>query len=191
MNIKRLAVYCGSAAGCDPRFAEAARAMGEAIVERDLELVYGGGRLGLMGIIADTVINAGGIAYGVIPRALVDKEVAHTGLTDLYTVTTMHERKAKMTELCDAFVCLPGGIGTLDELYEAWTWNALGYHAQPFALLNVADFWTPFVTFMEHVSETGFLSKRRLKQMIVASTADEAINLLDEAAAGATQGMVW
>jgi uncharacterized protein (TIGR00730 family) len=191
MNIKRLAVYCGSAAGCDSRFAEAARAMGEAIVERDLELVYGGGRLGLMGIIADTVINAGGIAYGVIPRALVDKEVAHTGLTDLYTVTTMHERKAKMTELCDAFVCLPGGIGTLDELYEAWTWNALGYHAQPFALLNVADFWTPFVTFMEHVSETGFLSKRRLKQMIVASTADEAINLLDEAAAGATQGMVW
>jgi uncharacterized protein (TIGR00730 family) len=191
MNIKRLAVYCGSAAGSDPRFAEAARAMGEAIVERDLELVYGGGRLGLMGIIADTVINAGGIAYGVIPRALVDKEVAHTGLTDLYTVTTMHERKAKMTELCDAFVCLPGGIGTLDELYEAWTWNALGYHAQPFALLNVADFWTPFVTFMEHVSDTGFLSKRRLEQMIVASTADEAINLLDEAAACATQGMVW
>ena len=120
-----------------------------------------------------------------------DKEVAHTGLTDPYTVTTMHERKAKMTELCDAFVCLPGGIGTLDELYEAWTWNALGYHAQPFALLNVADFWTPFVTFMEHVSETGFLSKRRLKQMIVATTPDEAINLLDEAAAGATQGMVW
>ena len=191
MNIKRLAVYCGSAAGSDPRFAEAARAMGEAIVERDLELVYGGGRLGLMGIIADTVINAGGIAYGVIPRALVDKEVAHTGLTDLYTVTTMHERKAKMTELCDAFVCLPGGIGTLDELYEAWTWNALGYHAQPFALLNVADFWTPFVTFMKHVSDTGFLSKRRLEQMIVASTADEAINLLDEAAACATQGMVW
>ena len=191
MNIKRLAVYCGSAAGSDPRFADAARAMGEAIVERGLELVYGGGRLGLMGIVADTVINAGGIAYGVIPRALVDKEVAHTGLTDLYTVTTMHERKAKMTELCDAFVCLPGGIGTLDEMFEAWTWNALGYHAQPFALLNVADFWTPFVEFMEHVSKSGFLSKRRLKQMIVAGTPDEVINLLDEAAAGATQGMVW
>ena len=191
MNIKRLAVYCGSAAGSDPRFADAARAMGEAIVERGLELIYGGGRLGLMGIVADTVINAGGTAYGVIPRALVDKEVAHTGLTDLYTVTTMHERKAKMTELCDAFVCLPGGIGTLDEMFEAWTWNALGYHAQPFALLNVADFWTPFVGFMEHVSETGFLSKRRLKQLIVADTPDEVINLLDEAAAGATQGMVW
>jgi uncharacterized protein (TIGR00730 family) len=191
MNIKRLAVYCGSAAGSDPRYADAARAMGEAIVERDLELIYGGGRLGLMGIIADTVINAGGTAYGVIPRALVDKEVAHTGLTDLYTVTTMHERKAKMTELCDAFVCLPGGIGTLDEMFEAWTWNALGYHAKPFALLNVAEFWTPFVGFMQHVSDTGFLSKRRLKQLIVGDTPDHVINLLDEAAAGATQGMVW
>jgi uncharacterized protein (TIGR00730 family) len=191
MNIKRLAVYCGSAAGSDPRFADAARAMGTAIVERDLELIYGGGRLGLMGVIADTVIKAGGTAYGVIPRALVDKEVAHTGLTDLYTVTTMHERKAKMTGLCDAFVCLPGGIGTLDEMFEAWTWNALGYHAKPFALLNVAEFWTPFVGFMEHVSDTGFLSKRRLKQLIVGDTPDEVINLLDEAAAGATQGMVW
>ena len=191
MNIKRLAVYCGSATGSDPRFEEAARAMGEAIVERGLELIYGGGRLGLMGIVADTVINAGGIAYGVIPRALVDKEVAHTGLTDLFTVTTMHERKAKMTDLCDAFVCLPGGIGTLDEMFEAWTWNALGYHAKPFALLNVADFWTPFVEFMEHVSDSGFLSRARLKQLIVADTPGEVINLLDEAAASATQGMVW
>lgn len=191
MNIKRLAVYCGSATGTDPMFADAARDLGQTMVDRGLELVYGGGRLGLMGIIADTVIEAGGTAYGVIPRALVDKEVAHTGLTDLYTVTTMHERKAMMTELCDAFVCLPGGIGTLDEMFEAWTWNALGYHAQPFALLNVAGFWTPFVEFMTHVSESGFLSKRRLKQMIVADTADEAINMLDEAAARATQGMVW
>ena len=191
MTIKRLAVYCGSATGADPLFADAARELGRVMVERELELVYGGGRLGLMGIIADTVIEAGGVAYGVIPRALVDKEVAHTGLTDLYTVTTMHERKAKMTELCDAFVCLPGGIGTLDEMFEAWTWNALGYHAQPFALLNVAGFWTPFVEFMTHVSDSGFLSKPRLQQMIVADTPDEAINLLDEAASGATQGMVW
>ena len=190
-TIKRIAVYCGSAEGADPMFAEAARELGRVMVERELELVYGGGRLGLMGIIADTVIAGGGTAYGVIPRALVDKEVAHTGLTDLYTVTTMHERKAKMTELCDAFLCLPGGIGTLDEMFEAWTWNALGYHAQPFALLNVAGFWTPFVEFMEHVSESGFLSRPRLEQMIVADTPGDAINLLDEAAARATQGMVW
>lgn len=191
MTIKRLAVYCGSATGSDPRFEQAARELGQAMVRRGLELVYGGGRLGLMGIIADTVLAEGGKAYGVIPRALVDKEVAHTGLTDLYTVTTMHERKAMMTDLCDAFLCLPGGIGTLDEMFEAWTWNALGYHAQPFALLNVADFWAPFVEFMEHVSASGFLSSTRLKQMIVADSPDEAINLLDEAAAIATQGMVW
>lgn len=191
MNIQRLAVYCGSAAGSDPRFAEAARDLGRTMVERGLDLVYGGGRLGLMGIIADTVIEAGGRTYGVIPRALVDREVAHTGLTELHEVTTMHERKARMTELCDAFVCLPGGIGTLDEMFEAWTWNALGYHAKPFALLNVAGFWTPFTEFMDHVSESGFLSKRRLRQLIVADSPDAVINLLDEAASAATQGMVW
>ncbi len=191
MNIQRLAVYCGSAPGTDPAFAEAARDLGRTMVERGLDLVYGGGRLGLMGIIADTVIAAGGKTFGVIPRALVDKEVAHTGLTELVEVTTMHERKAKMTELCDAFVCLPGGIGTLDEMFEAWTWNALGYHAKPFALLNVSGFWTPFLEFMEHVSDSGFLSRPRLGQLLVGESPDEVINLLDEAAAGATQGIVW
>ena len=191
MNVRRLAVYCGSAAGSDPRFEEAARELGRTMAERGVDLVYGGGRLGLMGIIADTVIAYGGRTYGVIPRALVDQEVAHTGLTELHEVTTMHERKAKMTELCDAFVCLPGGIGTLDEMFEAWTWNALGYHAKPFALLNIADFWTPFVGFMAHVSASGFLSEKRLRQLLVADTPDAVINLLDEAAAGATQGIVW
>jgi uncharacterized protein (TIGR00730 family) len=191
VNVRRLAVYCGSAAGSDPRFEEAARELGRAMAERGIDLVYGGGRLGLMGIIADTVIAFGGRTYGVIPRALVDQEVAHTGLTELHEVTTMHERKAKMTELCDAFVCLPGGIGTLDEMFEAWTWNALGYHAKPFALLNIAGFWTPFVGFMEHVSASGFLSKTRLQQLLVGDTPDEVMNLLDEAAAGATQGIVW
>ena len=191
MTVKRLAVYCGAAGGSDPRFEEAARLLGRTMAERQIDLIYGGGRLGLMGIIADTVIAYGGRTYGVIPRALVDQEVAHTGLTELHEVTTMHERKAKMTELCDAFVCLPGGIGTLDEMFEAWTWNALGYHAKPFALLNVADFWTPFIGFMEHVSRSGFLSPTRLKQMLVGDTPDEVINVLDEAAAGATQGIVW
>jgi len=191
VTIKRLAVYCGSAGGGDPRFEEAARELGRTMAERGLELVYGGGRLGLMGIVADTVIAYGGRTYGVIPRALVDKEVAHSGLTELITVTTMHERKARMTELCDAFVCLPGGIGTLDEMFEAWTWNALGYHCQPFALLNVAGFWTPFIEFMGHVSRSGFLSQKRLDQLIVGETPEQVINLLDEAAARATQGIVW
>jgi uncharacterized protein (TIGR00730 family) len=191
VTIKRLAVYCGSAGGSDPRFEEAARELGRIMAERGLELVYGGGRLGLMGIVADTVIAYGGKTYGVIPRALVDKEVAHSGLTELITVTTMHERKARMTELCDAFVCLPGGIGTLDEMFEAWTWNALGYHCQPFALLNVAGFWTPFIEFMGHVSRSGFLSQRRLDQLLIGDTPEQVINLLDEAAARATQGIVW
>jgi len=191
VTIKRLAVYCGSAGGGDPRFEEAARELGRTMAERGLELVYGGGRLGLMGIVADTVIAYGGRTYGVIPRALVDKEVAHSGLTELITVTTMHERKARMTELCDAFVCLPGGIGTLDEMFEAWTWNALGYHCQPFALLNVAGFWTPFIEFMGHVSRSGFLSQKRLDQLIIGETPEQVINLLDEAAARATQGIVW
>ncbi len=191
MTIKRLAVYCGSAGGGDPRFEEAARELGRTMAERGLDLVYGGGRLGLMGIVADTVIARGGRAFGVIPRALVDKEVAHRGLTELFEVTTMHERKAKMTELCDAFVCLPGGIGTLDEMFEAWTWNALGYHCQPFALLNTAGFWTPFVEFMGHVSRSGFLSQRRLDQLLIGDTPEQVINLLDEAAARATQGIVW
>jgi uncharacterized protein (TIGR00730 family) len=191
VTIKRLAVYCGSAGGGDPRFEEAARELGRTMAERGLDLVYGGGRLGLMGIVADTVIARGGRAFGVIPRALVDKEVAHRGLTELFEVTTMHERKAKMTELCDAFVCLPGGIGTLDEMFEAWTWNALGYHCQPFALLNTAGFWTPFVEFMGHVSRSGFLSQRRLDQLLIGDTPEQVINLLDEAAARATQGIVW
>jgi len=191
VTIKRLAVYCGSAGGSDLRFEEAARELGRIMAERGLELVYGGGRLGLMGIVADTVIAYGGKTYGVIPRALVDKEVAHSGLTELITVTTMHERKARMTELCDAFVCLPGGIGTLDEMFEAWTWNALGYHCQPFALLNVAGFWTPFIEFMGHVSRSGFLSQRRLDQLLIGDTPEQVINLLDEAAARATQGIVW
>jgi uncharacterized protein (TIGR00730 family) len=129
--------------------------------------------------------------YGVIPAALVDLEVAHTGVTELFTVETMHERKAKMTELADAFLALPGGIGTLDELFEAWSWNALGYHAKPFCLLNVDGFWDGLIDFIDHAHASGFMSERRRRQLLVASTPDEAINLLDEAAAAATQGMVW
>ena len=138
--VKRLAVYCGSSMGADPAFAATATALGEEMARRGIGLVYGGGRLGLMGVVADAVMGAGGEAYGVIPQALVDLEVAHTGLTELHIVGSMHERKAMMTELTDAFVAIPGGIGTLDELFEAWSWNALGYHAKPFALLNVSRF---------------------------------------------------
>jgi len=190
-NVKRLAVYCGSASGNNEVFADCAHTTAEAMVGCGVDLVYGGGRLGLMGLIADSVLDLGGRVYGVIPQALVDIEVAHTKITELHTVATMHERKAKMTDLADAFLGLPGGIGTLDELFEAWSWNALGYHAKPFCLLNVEGFWDGLITFIDHATESGFLSAQRREQLLVANTPDEALELLDEAAAAATQGMVW
>ena len=190
-HVTRLAVYCGSAPGSKGVFADAARATAEAMVRRDVDLVYGGGRLGLMGLIADRVLDLGGHVYGAIPTALVDLEVAHEGLTELHRVDTMHERKAKMTDLADAFLALPGGIGTLDELFEAWSWNALGYHAKPFCLLNVEGFWDGLIEFIDHATQSGFLSQQRRSQLLVAQTPDEALELLDEAAAAATQGMVW
>ena len=191
MTIKRLAVYCGSAPGADPAFADAARELSLLMIERKIDLVYGGGKLGLMGIVADTVLDNGGCAYGVIPQALVDHEVAHHGCTELHTVANMHERKAKMTELADAFVCLPGGIGTLDEMFEAWTWNALGYHAQPFCLLNVHGFWDGLAGFMDHVVDSGFLSEARRLQLLKADTPAQALDLLDEAVKSAAQGVTW
>jgi uncharacterized protein (TIGR00730 family) len=189
--LRRVAIYCGASPGNDPIFAEAAVALVREMAARGIDLVYGGGKLGLMGLVADTMLEAGGKVFGVIPAALVDKEVAHLGLTELHQVDGMHERKAKMTELTDAFVCLPGGIGTLDELFEAWTWNALGYHAKPFCLLNVAGFWNGLDAFMDHVAASGFLSAPRRAQLMLAESPAEAIDRLDEAAANATQGMVW
>jgi uncharacterized protein (TIGR00730 family) len=191
IHVKRLAVYCGSASGTRPCFCDAARATAEAMVRNEIDLVYGGGRLGLMGVIADSVLERGGHVFGVIPQALVDIEVAHAGVTELHTVQTMHERKAQMTELADAFLALPGGIGTLDEFFEAWSWNALGYHKKPFCLLNVDGFWDGLIDFIDHAHRNGFLSKTRRRQMLVADTPDEALKLLDEAAAAATQGMIW
>ena len=191
MTINRIAVYCGSAPGVDRGFADAARDLARTMAARGIDLVYGGGRLGLMGVIADEMLAAGGKVYGVIPDALVAHEVAHRGCTKLYTVANMHERKAKMTELCDAFIALPGGIGTLDELFEAWTWNALGYHAQPFCLLNDHGFWDGLAGFMDHVSASGFLSDARRRQLLKAESASEAIDLLDAAAKSAAQGVTW
>jgi uncharacterized protein (TIGR00730 family) len=189
--MNRLAVYCGSSMGADPLFADTAKALGEEMARRGIGLVYGGGRLGLMGVVADSVLESGGEAHGVIPQALIDLEVAHTGLTEIHVVTTMHERKAKMTELTDAFVALPGGIGTFDELFEAWTWNALGYHAKPFALLNVAGFWDGMVEFLDHATKSGFMSSTRRQQLIVADGIGEVIDKLDAAAKVGTAKMVW
>ena len=190
-NVKRLAVYCGSASGSAREFADAAIETAKTMTAKSVDLVYGGGRLGLMGLIADSVLGAGGKVYGVIPKALVSLEVAHNGLTELHTVETMHERKAKMTDLADAFLALPGGIGTLDELFEAWSWNALGYHKKPLCLLNVDNYWDGMIAFIDHATSSGFLSPERRAQLLVASSPTEALELLDEAVAAATQGMVW
>jgi uncharacterized protein (TIGR00730 family) len=156
-----------------------------------VQLVYGGGRLGLMGMIADSVLDLGGEVYGVIPQALVDIELAHPNITRLHIVETMHERKAKMTELADGFLVLPGGIGTLDEFFEAWSWNALGYHKKPFCLLNVNGYFDRLIQFLDHSTGSGFMSQRRRQQLLVATSPAEALELLDEAAQAATQGMVW
>jgi hypothetical protein len=177
--------------GADPLFKGTARALGDEMARRGIDLVYGGGHRGLMGVVADAVLAGGGRAYGVIPQALVDLEVAHTGLTELHRVSSMHERKAKMTELTDAFIAIPGGIGTLDELFEAWTWNALGYHSKPFCLLNAAGFWDGLIGFMDHVAASGFMSPARRAQLLVADGIGEAIEKLDAAAKAAETRMIW
>lgn len=189
--MKRLAVYCGSSMGSSPIFAERARILGERMAERNIDLVYGGGRRGLMGVVADAVLGGGGQVYGVIPQALVDLEVAHTGLTELVIVQTMHQRKARMTELTDAFVAIPGGIGTLDELFEAWSWNALGYHAKPFALLNEHGFWDEMLAFLDTATASGFISSDRRRQLLVGNTPDAVIDALASAATAGDARMVW
>jgi uncharacterized protein (TIGR00730 family) len=155
--VKRLAVYCGSASPADSRFIDSARDVGAALAVRGIGVVYGGGRLGLMGAVADGAIAAGGAVIGVIPRALVDLEVAHRGLTELHVVDTMHQRKQAFTDLSDGFLTLPGGTGTMDELWEAMSWGQLGYHAKPVGLLNVAGFYDGLLQFVDTMAQVGFL----------------------------------
>jgi hypothetical protein len=155
--MKSVCVFCGSNPGNDPVYAAGARAMGAEIARRGLILVYGGGAVGLMGIVADAALEAGGEVHGVIPRALREKEVGHNGLTRLEIVDTMHIRKARMAELSDGFIAMPGGIGTFEELFEIWTWGQLGIHSKPLGLLNVAGFYDPLAAFLDGTVEAGFL----------------------------------
>jgi uncharacterized protein (TIGR00730 family) len=168
--MKRLAVYCGSATPADPFFVELAREVGRTLAEREIGVVYGGGRLGLMGAIADAVLEAGGEVIGVIPQALVDAEVAHRGLTELHVVGGMHERKAAFTDLSDGFVTLPGGTGTMDELWEAMSWAQLGYHADPVGLLNARGFYDPLVAMWARMAEVGFVRAQHRDLLLVADT---------------------
>ncbi len=165
--MKRLAVYCGSATPGDPVYMAAARDVGRGLAERGIGVVYGGGRLGLMGAIADSALAAGGEVIGIIPQALVDAEVAHLGLTELHVCRTMHERKQAFTDLSDGFVTLPGGTGTMDELWEALSWAQLGYHAKPVGVLNVAGFYDGLVSFAAKMGEVGFIRPQHQGLMIV------------------------
>ena len=157
--MQRICVFCGSNPGEDPAFVEAARAFGALLAERELELVYGGGRVGMMGAVADAVLEGGGTAIGVIPQALAEKEVAHEDLTQLYLVASMHERKATMAKLSDAFVALPGGYGTLEEFCEVLTWAQLGLHSKPCGLLDVGGFWQPLTDFFDRCVGSGFVGQ--------------------------------
>ena len=155
--VRRLCVFCGSSPGIRPAYMEAARALGRALHAAGLGLVYGGAHVGLMGAVADEILAAGGTAIGVIPRALEEREIAHRGLTELHVVETMHERKALMAKLSDGFVALPGGMGTLEELFEVLTWGQLGMHRKPIGLLDVGGYFEPLVAFFDRMVSEGFL----------------------------------
>ncbi|HEY0513995.1 MAG TPA: TIGR00730 family Rossman fold protein [Thermoanaerobaculia bacterium] len=174
-----LCVFCGSSSGASPAYAEAASRFGRAAAGRGLTLIYGGGRVGLMGIVADAALAAGGTVIGVIPEALATRELAHAGVTELRVVASMHERKAMMSELADGFLALPGGIGTLEEWFEVWTWSQLGFQPKPCGLLNVAGYFDPLLAFLDHMTAERFLTAVHRSMAIVD---DQPERLLDRLA---------
>ena len=172
--LSSVAVYCGSNAGNDPRYAEAAAALGRTLADRGIRLVYGGGQVGLMGVVADAVLERGGEVHGVITEALVAKEVSHRGLSRLRVVGTMHERKAVMADAADAFIMLPGGFGTLDEFFEVLTWTQLGIHAKPCGILDTAGFFDPLRALVDGAVAAGFVHPAH-RDMIVVDDRPEAL----------------
>lgn len=178
--MRRVAVFTGSSPGNHPEYLEAARDFGDTLARRGLTLVYGGARVGLMGAMADAVLAAGGAVTGVMPEALVAKEVAHAGLTELHVVRSMHERKALMADLADAFVAMPGGWGTLDELFEILTWAQLGLHRKPCAVLNIRGYFDPLLAFLDHSVREGFVRAEHRGMLLVARSPGELLDRLGE-----------
>ena len=176
--LRSIAVYCGSSPGADPTFAEAAARLGRTLGERGVRLVYGGGHVGLMGVLADAVLEAGGDVMGVITRALEEKEVAHPGLTRLEVVTTMHERKALMADEADAFIMMPGGFGTFDEFFEVVTWTQLGIHEKPCGVLNVAHYFDPLLALIDSAVEQRFVRAEQWSMMVVSDDPDRLVDEL-------------
>nr|WP_223650693.1 TIGR00730 family Rossman fold protein [Hymenobacter psoromatis] len=178
--MKSVAVYCGSSSGNQEMYTQQAQAMGRELARRGLTLVYGGGRVGLMGIIADAVLAAGGRVIGVIPRFLADKELAHRGCTELHVVDTMHQRKLLMADLADGFVAMPGGFGTLEELFEVLTWGQLGLHGKPVALLNTLGFYDKLLALLDHMRAEAFLRPENQAQLLHHADAAALLDAMAE-----------
>lgn len=179
--MRSVAVYCGSASGTNPAYQRAAAELGKQLALAGCTVVYGGSNAGLMGTVADAALAAGGQVVGVIPDGLFEHEVAHLGLTELHLVRSMHERKSLMNDLVEGCVALPGGIGTLDELVEMYTWNQLGIHHKPCALLNIEGYYDSLLAFLRHAADQGLLQRRQLERLLVASTVAELLPQLDAA----------
>jgi uncharacterized protein (TIGR00730 family) len=177
--LSSVCVFCGSNGGADPAYVAAAEEVGAGLAQRGIRIVYGGGRVGLMGALADSARAAGGEVVGVMPQALVDREIGHTGIDDLRVVDTMHERKALMVALADAFIALPGGIGTLEELFEVYTWAQLGIHAKPLALLDVAGYYEPLATFLDHAVAQRFLRSETRAMLAVADSLEGVLDTFE------------
>jgi uncharacterized protein (TIGR00730 family) len=175
----RVCVFTGSSSGIRAEYAAAARDLGQLLAHRGIDLVYGGACVGLMGVVADAALEAGGRAIGVIPSVLVAKEVAHDGLTELHVVSSMHERKAKMADLSDAFIALPGGLGTWEELFEVLTWGQLGLHRKPCGLLNTLHYFDPLLAFVRHSVDEGFVRREHAGMITVADESEELLARLE------------
>jgi uncharacterized protein (TIGR00730 family) len=174
--MKSICVYCGSNPGRLEAYSDAARSLARSLVDRNLRLVYGGASVGIMGLVADTVLQLGGQAVGVIPEALVRKEIAHRNLTELHVTRSMHERKTLMAELADGFIALPGGIGTLEEIFEIWTWAQLGFHGKPCGLLNAAAYFDSLITFLDHAVAEQFVNKPHRSMLMVERDSDALLD---------------
>lgn len=180
MTLRSICVFCASNPGLDPDFMRCARTFGGVLAQRGVRMVYGGGRVGLMGALADGALDAGGEVVGVMPHALVAREIAHQGLTQLHVVTSMHERKARMTELSDGFVALPGGLGTLEELFEVWTWGQLGLHAKPYGLLDVNGFFQPLLALLDHLVAQRFVREEHRALLSVDADGGRLLQTMAE-----------
>ncbi|MCP1623424.1 TIGR00730 family Rossman fold protein [Pseudomonas nitroreducens] len=178
MTLRSICVFCGASPGATPIYQEAAEALGRHLAENGIQLVYGGGAVGLMGMVANAAMAAGGEVIGIIPQSLKDAEVGHSGLTRLEVVDGMHARKARMAELSDAFIALPGGLGTLEELFEVWTWGQLGYHAKPLGLLEVNGFFDPLLTFLDHLVQERFVRQPHRDMLQRAASPAELVSAL-------------